>query len=101
MSDKDWYLYAHVYVPYRLEAGLNPHGWVTRILPRRRYDEEVTFMIKFARPLMWARWANDPEFLLPGGDSDTLTLDEFHQYKVSSISDPFPDYRKENVLCEC
>jgi hypothetical protein len=86
----------HVYVPWRLLYKLNPHGWITRIVPRRNWDQEREVVVRFARPLLWAKGI-DPEFYLPGGDSDTLTFEECYEYKVSSElpEGTFTDYRTE------
>ena len=93
------HVYDHVYVPWRVRYNRNPHGWVTRVMPRRNRESEPEVMIKFARSLWYGRNMDmfDQEFCLEGGDSETLTFEEFYEYKVSSElpEGTFTDYRSE------
>jgi hypothetical protein len=81
-------MYDHIYNPFR--GDMNPHGWVVDI---RRWGEDKEVMIKYARPLVWA---DDPEFKLEGGDMESITFEDFEEYKVSSElpSGTFVDYRQ-------
>jgi hypothetical protein len=79
-------LYDHVYNPMR--GNMNPHGWVIDI---KRWGDDREVLIKYARPLVWA---DDPEFKLEGGDVESLSFEEFDEYKVSSEGGDYGmDYR--------
>lgn len=88
----------HVYVASRVRYNRNPHGWVIAINRSRNSESEPEVVVKFADSL-WVGANNmdlhDPEFCLEGGDTDTLSFEEFEDGKVSSElpEGTFRDYR--------
>lgn len=88
-------MYDHVYNDNRYAIGRNPHGWVVHI-SNSYIEPEV--LIKYAKRNVSLGYF-DPEWLLPGGDCESMSFEEFEDYKVSSVSEgKFEDHRTNGRL---
>lgn len=84
----------HVYNTSRADRRLMPHGYVIRVRAFK-WGEERTCMVKYFKPNRIFAQA-DPEFGYEGGDYDTMTFEEFDEYRMSSElpEGTFKDYRR-------